>query len=72
MAVLSEDQTLVRDAARDWTPTRLSRRAPPTARRRLRRGFDPALWREMAELGWPGVAVSETHGGSGWAGPRWA
>jgi alkylation response protein AidB-like acyl-CoA dehydrogenase len=27
--------------------------------------YDPALWRELAELGWPGIAVSEEHGGQG-------
>jgi alkylation response protein AidB-like acyl-CoA dehydrogenase len=29
------------------------------------RGFDPALWREMAELGWPGLLVPTELGGSG-------
>lgn len=66
MAVLTEDQTLVRDAARDWAVER----APVAALRRLRDaggsgGFDPAVWREMVELGWPGVALSEANGGSG-------
>lgn len=28
-------------------------------------GFDRALWDEMAELGWPGIAVPEQFGGSG-------
>src|SRR6476646_1335439 len=27
--------------------------------------YDDALWRELAELGWPGIAVSEEHGGQG-------
>ncbi len=27
--------------------------------------YDPALWTEMTELGWPGIAVSEDHGGAG-------
>ena len=26
---------------------------------------DEALWREVCELGWPGIAVSERHGGQG-------
>jgi alkylation response protein AidB-like acyl-CoA dehydrogenase len=26
---------------------------------------DDALWRELCELGWPGIAISETHGGQG-------
>ena len=27
--------------------------------------YDPGLWNELAELGWPGVAVDEQHGGGG-------
>jgi len=65
MAVLSEDQSLVRDAARAWT----AERAPVSALRTLRdsgstTGFEPATWREMAELGWAGVLVPEAYGGS--------
>src|SRR5271170_2848080 len=26
---------------------------------------DEALWRELCELGWPGIAISEEHGGQG-------
>src|SRR5262245_40874541 len=29
------------------------------------RGHDPTLWREMAELGWPGLLVPAELGGSG-------
>ncbi|HEX9775823.1 MAG TPA: acyl-CoA dehydrogenase family protein [Actinomycetota bacterium] len=28
-------------------------------------GTDPALWAQVAELGWPGVAIEETYGGLG-------
>jgi alkylation response protein AidB-like acyl-CoA dehydrogenase len=28
-------------------------------------GYDPAVWREMGELGWLGIAIPEPHGGSG-------
>jgi len=28
-------------------------------------GFEPALWRRVVELGWPGIAVPEQFGGSG-------
>ena len=28
-------------------------------------GFDRAVWREMSEMGWPGLRVSEDKGGSG-------
>jgi alkylation response protein AidB-like acyl-CoA dehydrogenase len=27
--------------------------------------YDPSLWRELTELGWPGIAVAEEHGGQG-------
>ena len=27
--------------------------------------YDDALWRELGELGWPGIAVAEEHGGQG-------
>jgi alkylation response protein AidB-like acyl-CoA dehydrogenase len=29
------------------------------------RRYDEALWRELCELGWPGIAVAEEHGGQG-------
>jgi len=29
------------------------------------RRYDDELWREIVELGWPGIAVSEDHGGQG-------
>jgi alkylation response protein AidB-like acyl-CoA dehydrogenase len=27
--------------------------------------YDDAIWNEMCELGWPGIAISEEHGGQG-------
>jgi alkylation response protein AidB-like acyl-CoA dehydrogenase len=38
-----------------------------TTRRLLDKGddFDPELWRQGAELGWPALAVAEEHGGLG-------
>ena len=27
--------------------------------------YDDALWKEMSELGWPGIAIPEEHGGQG-------
>ena len=27
--------------------------------------YDDALWKELCELGWPGIAISEEHGGQG-------
>jgi alkylation response protein AidB-like acyl-CoA dehydrogenase len=29
------------------------------------RTIDDALWRELSELGWPGIAISESYGGQG-------
>jgi len=65
LAAPTEEQTLLRDAARAWTQDR----SPVAALRRIRDasgdlGFDAALWREMVEMGWAGVVIPEAYGGS--------
>ncbi len=65
MAVLTEEQTMLRDAAKGWTQDS----APVGALRKLRDGgskqsFDPAAWSEMGAMGWAGVIVPEEHDGS--------
>ncbi len=65
MAVLTEEQSMLRDQARAWTQDR----APISAFRKMRDrgeplGYDPALFAEMAEMGWTGVVVPEAYGGS--------
>ncbi|MDQ0465932.1 alkylation response protein AidB-like acyl-CoA dehydrogenase [Caulobacter ginsengisoli] len=65
MAVLTEEQTMLRDAAKSWTQDT----SPTTALRKLRdsgsgASFDPAVWREMGQMGWAGVIVPEEYGGS--------
>ena len=65
MAVLTEEQSMLRDAARDW----VREKAPVTAFRKLRDtaaplGYDPAAFAEMAEMGWAGVVIPEAYGGS--------
>jgi alkylation response protein AidB-like acyl-CoA dehydrogenase len=65
MAVLTEEQTMLRDAAKGWT----SESAPVGALRKLRDGksrqsFDPSAWKEMGEMGWAGVIVPEDYDGS--------
>ena len=30
-------------------------------------GFDESLWKQMAELGWMGIAIPEEHGGAGYS-----
>jgi alkylation response protein AidB-like acyl-CoA dehydrogenase len=65
MAVLTEEQTMLRDAAKGWTTDS----APVGALRKLRDGksgksFDAAAWAEMGQMGWAGVIVPEEHNGS--------
>ena len=69
MAILSEEQTMLRDMAREWT----SNESPVTAYRKVRdsgtpAGFDPDAFKAMAEMGWAGIVIPEAHGGSdfGW------
>ncbi|MEH3159163.1 MAG: acyl-CoA/acyl-ACP dehydrogenase [Sphingomonas taxi] len=66
MAVLSEEQTMLRDMAREW----VDHESPVAAFRRLRdaapaAGYDAAAWAEMGQMGWGGIVVPEEHGGSG-------
>ena len=60
---LNEDQKEIKGVAREL----LSARSPwPRVREAAVAGaYDAALWREIVELGWPGIAVSERHGGQG-------
>jgi alkylation response protein AidB-like acyl-CoA dehydrogenase len=65
MAVLSEEQSMLRDAAKSW----VQEKSPVTAFRKMRDsgaelGYDVAAWNEMAEMGWAGVIVPEEYGGS--------
>ena len=69
MAVLSEEQTMLRDMAREWT----SNESPVTAWRKVRdadeaAGYDPSVYGEMAGMGWTGIIIPEAYGGSdfGW------
>ncbi|MFZ4067466.1 MAG: acyl-CoA dehydrogenase family protein [Phenylobacterium sp.] len=65
MAVLNEEQSMLRDAAKSWT----QEKSPVTAFRKMRDsgveiGYDAKAWNEMAEMGWAGVIIPEEHGGS--------
>ena len=67
MAVLSEEQEMLRDMARDWA----ANESPVAAFRKLRDsggGFDRDAWQAIASMGWTGVVLPEAHGGSdfGW------
>lgn len=60
----SEDEELIRNTARQFLEERVGLE-------RVRElmmsddGFDRGLWKEMADLGWPGLAIDEGHGGAG-------
>ena len=61
---LTDDQRLLQDSAREF----FAERSPVKALRADRaagRPFDPALWQEIAALGFAGAAVPEAYGGSG-------
>ncbi len=65
--VLNEEQTMLRDSARDF----LQSRAPVKHLRELRDsnnsdGFSRELWAEMADMGWPAILVPEQYGGLGY------
>ncbi len=65
MAVLTEEQSMLRDAARSWT----QEKSPVAAFRKVRDaglplGYDPAAFAEMAQMGWTGVIIPEEYGGS--------
>ncbi|HEY2180061.1 MAG TPA: acyl-CoA dehydrogenase family protein [Solirubrobacteraceae bacterium] len=59
----TDDQRDIQRTARDL----LGERATPARVREHAeaRTTDTALWRELSELGWPGIAVSEEYGGQG-------
>jgi alkylation response protein AidB-like acyl-CoA dehydrogenase len=63
---LSEDQQLLQRSAAEF----LAGECPPSFVREVTRdeeGYPRALYRQMAELGWPGLIVPESYGGAGMA-----
>jgi alkylation response protein AidB-like acyl-CoA dehydrogenase len=68
MAVLTEEQSMLRDAAKAW----VTEKAPTTVLRKVRDaggggvmdGYHRDLWAEMGQMGWTGVLVPEAQGGS--------
>ncbi|MGH2875751.1 MAG: acyl-CoA dehydrogenase family protein, partial [Solirubrobacteraceae bacterium] len=60
---LTEEQREIRRVAREL----LMARSPMSKVREAAEAgaYDGALWTEIVELGWPGIAVSEHHGGQG-------
>ncbi len=69
MAVLNEEQEMLRDMARDWA----SDESPVTAWRKVRadkpaEGYSADAFQTMAQMGWAGIVIPEEFGGSdfGW------
>ncbi|MDP6375002.1 MAG: acyl-CoA dehydrogenase family protein [Kiritimatiellia bacterium] len=66
MAVLTEEQSMLKDQAQAW-----SRDESPVAKFRQMRdsgvamGFDDATWSDIAAMGWTGILIPEELGGSG-------
>jgi alkylation response protein AidB-like acyl-CoA dehydrogenase len=60
---LTEDQKEIRRVARELLAARSSWEKVRTAAEA--RDDDAPLWRELCELGWPGIAVADAHGGQG-------
>ena len=60
---LTEDQQEIKNVAREL----LTARSPwPKVRQAAEAdAYDPALWTEIVELGWAGIAVAEQYGGQG-------
>lgn len=59
-----EDQAMIMDVARNFCRER-SPIAAVRAQLDSGPGYDETLWREMVDLGWPGLALPEPVGGSG-------
>ena len=62
--ILNEEQQSLKDIAKDF----LEKNAPITHFREIRdsaneNGYSAELWKQMAELGWAGILVSEEYGG---------
>jgi alkylation response protein AidB-like acyl-CoA dehydrogenase len=60
---LSEEQALLQTTVRKF----MTERCPTTFVREMMEdsvGYSPAMWKEMAELGWLGVNIPEEYGGS--------
>jgi alkylation response protein AidB-like acyl-CoA dehydrogenase len=59
----TDDQQAIKSTAKEFLAARYK---PEKVRPLAEAGeYDDALWKEMSELGWPGIFVDEQHGGQG-------
>lgn len=59
----TDDHDLLRKTARRW----LADNSPLTAVRKLvddATGYEPDKWKQIVEMGWPGLIIAEAHGGA--------
>ncbi|MET3825969.1 MULTISPECIES: acyl-CoA dehydrogenase family protein [Sphingomonas] len=66
MAVLNDEQTMLRDMVREWADNE----SPVAAFRKMREaapaeGYDPATWSTLGEMGLAGIVIPEAFGGTG-------
>jgi len=59
----SDDQQAIKRTARDLLADRF--KADKVRELAEAERYDDARWREVSELGWPGIFVDESHGGQG-------
>ena len=62
---LTDDQQAIKRTARDFLASRYKLEEVRRLALDDPQGFTDEQWREIAELGWPGVVISEEHGGLG-------
>src|SRR5579875_3422332 len=60
---LNEDQKEIKSVARELLSARST--WPRVREAAVAGAYDEALWKEIVDLGWPGIAVSEENGGQG-------
>ena len=65
MALLNDEQVMLRDMAREWADNE----SPVAAFRKLRdaapaKGFDTEAWSAVGQMGWAGIVIPEEFGGS--------
>lgn len=60
---LSDDQNDIKRTAKDLLAARAG--AAQLREHAEAAKYDEALWKELGELGWPGISVGEDHGGQG-------
>ena len=60
----NDEQREIKSTARDFLSSRFK---PEKVRELAESGspYDDALWKEICDLGWPGIAIAEEHGGQG-------